>query len=271
MTSRRLLLQSVALGSALLLLGCSQIEPSETLRYRVTVEVETPVGIITGSSVWEYKITDIKIGFTPLSHDYRGEAVAVDLPNGRTLFALLKSGDGLPGYPENVIRQKLIQTPEFKADPEHAFLTLFPEWRARGESWVLPAELPPFSQKEKPRSGYPLLVTFRDHADPASAERVNPQDLRTAFGDGYRLKSISITVTDEPVTDGIVRRQEWFRKAKKSGGGLIPMEKTVVDGMTRYKPVPGHDASLRSVILLDFSTESSILAGLLEMTINPDL
>lgn len=263
MTSRRLLLQSVAAGSALLLLGCSQIEPSETLRYRVTVEVETPVGIKTGSSVWEYKITDVKIGFSPWSQDYRGEAVAVDLPNGRTLFALLKSGDGFPEYPEDVIRRKLIQTPEFKADYERAFLTVFPEWRSRGETWIVPAELPPFAQGEKPRSGYPLLVTFRDRADPASAERINPQDLGTAFGDGYRLKSISITVTDEPVTDGIVKRQEWFRKARKSGGGLIPMERTVVDGMTRHKPVPGHDASLRGVGLSDFSTESSILAGVL--------
>ena len=263
MTSRRFFLQSAAVGSALLLLGCSQFEPSETLRYRITVEVETPKGLRTGSSVWEYKITDVKFGFTPLSHDYRGEAVAVDLPNGQTLFALLKSGDGLPDYPANVIRQRLIQTPAYKADWEHAFLTVFPEWRARGESWVLPAELPPFSEGKSPRSGYPLLVTFRDLVDPASAKRVNPGDLRAVFGEGYRLKAISITVTDEPVTKGVVRRQEWFRKAAKSGGGLIPMEKTIVDGRPRFRVVPGYDASLKSVGLLDFSTESSILGGVL--------
>ncbi|EZP82421.1 hypothetical protein BV97_01918 [Novosphingobium resinovorum] len=263
MTSRRFLLQSAVVGSALLLLGCSQFEPSETLRYRITVEVETPKGLRTGSSVWEYKITDVKIGFTPLSHDYHGEAVAVDLPNGQTLFALLRSGDGLPDYPANVIRERFIQTPESKADGPRAFLSVFPEWRSRGEAWVVPAELPPFSQKQKPRSGYPLLVTFRDVADPASAERVDPKDLETAFGEGYRLKSISVTVTDEPLTKGIVTRQKWFRKAARSGGGLIPMEKTIVDGRPRFKVIPGYDASLEGVGLLDFSTDSPIVGGVL--------
>lgn len=261
MITRRCLLQGAIVSSTFLLFSCSGIEPSETLRYRITVEVETPVGLRSGSSVWEYKITDVQIGFTPLSHDYQGEAVAVDLPNGRTLFALLKSGDGLPDYPENVIRQKLIQTPEFKADWERAFLTVFPEWRARGETWVLPAELPPFSQGEKPRSGYPLLVTFRDDADPTSAERVNPQDLGAIFGQGYRLKSIRITVTDDPVTKGIVKQKKWFRRAANSGGGLIPMEKEIVDGRTRYKPALGHDVSLIGVGLLDFSTDLYIPGG----------
>ncbi|MCC6479158.1 MAG: hypothetical protein IT552_08115, partial [Sphingomonadaceae bacterium] len=52
-------------------------------------------------------------------------------------------------------------------------------------------------------SAYPMLVTFKDLADPTSVEQVDPDDLAASFGRGYRLKSITVQVTDAPVTVGI--------------------------------------------------------------------
>ena len=51
---------------------------------------------------------------------------------------------------------------------------------------------------------YPLLVTFGDINDPASVKKVDPNDLAATFGPGYTLKSITLEITDEPVTTGKV-------------------------------------------------------------------
>ena len=201
---------ALAFWAVLLAAGCSLIEPSETLRYRLTVEVDTPQGVKSGYSVWEYKVTDVKVGFRPLKTDYRGEAVAVDLPGGRTLFALLTSGDGLPEYPEWVILEHFRATPEYKTDWERAFLTVFPDWRNNRESWIVPPVLPPIAQSDPPRSGYPMLVTFTDIADPSSVKLVDPADLAASFGPGVKLKRITVEITDDPVTSGIEKRLGWL-------------------------------------------------------------
>jgi hypothetical protein len=193
-------------GAVLALGGCSKIEPSETLRYRLTVTVETPEGVKSGYSVWAYTITDIAIGFTPQSRDHRGEAVAVDLPGGRTLFALLVSGNGQSDYPEYVIEDKLRATPEYQENSETAFLSVFSEWQSTRESW----EVKPFNQDSNAPSGYPMLVTFKDIKDPTSVQRVDPDDLAASFGKGYRLKAITVQVTDDPVTVGIQKRLGWL-------------------------------------------------------------
>ena len=73
---------------------CWQLRyPTHSLRYAVIVELETSDGLVDGSSVVEMKIRE-KPGFGSdapgISYHLQGEAVAVDLPDGRTLFALLR-------------------------------------------------------------------------------------------------------------------------------------------------------------------------------------
>ncbi|WP_144243874.1 hypothetical protein [Sphingopyxis sp. MWB1] len=88
----------------LALSGCQPGDPGSSrvyfdpIRYRLTAEVETPAGVRTGSSVietiWDRGLSGATV---------RGEAVAVDLPNGQTLFVLLRTADnpdwaaGVPG------------------------------------------------------------------------------------------------------------------------------------------------------------------------------
>src|SRR5688572_22804894 len=76
-----------------------------TVRYRMTVEVETPEGLRTGSAVREVTLNDGKswnwlppfawFGEQRPQWRLKGEAVAVDLPSGQTLFVLLRSENGL--------------------------------------------------------------------------------------------------------------------------------------------------------------------------------
>ena len=78
---------------ALAVAGCSLTDQTPAYRYRLTVEVDTPDGVKTGSSVIEVD-TEVAGGYsipTPgrVTNRVRGEAVTVDLGEGRVLFALL--------------------------------------------------------------------------------------------------------------------------------------------------------------------------------------
>ncbi|WP_421849677.1 hypothetical protein [Oricola sp.] len=55
-----------------------------------------------------------------------------------------------------------------------------------------------------PRENYPRLVTFGHIGSPQTVRRVDPDNLAATFGPGYRLKSITLEITDAPVTRGEV-------------------------------------------------------------------
>ena len=55
-----------------------------------------------------------------------------------------------------------------------------------------------------------MLVTFKDINDPKTVERVDPNNLAEAFGQGVRLARASIEITNEPVTTGIEKRLPWM-------------------------------------------------------------
>ena len=84
----------LGLTAALIVFAWS--ESTSSYRFRMTVEIETPQGIRTGSSVMEegaykkLKLTSEEHGGGGYTH---GEAVVVDLPDGPA-FALLTLGDG---------------------------------------------------------------------------------------------------------------------------------------------------------------------------------
>lgn len=66
------------------------------------------------------------------------------------------------------------------------------------------------------RERYPLLVTFDDINDPKSIKRVDPDDLVATFGPGYSLKSITLEITDEPVTTGELEKVlRWINELEK--------------------------------------------------------
>jgi hypothetical protein len=67
-------------------------------------------------------------------------------------------------------------------------------------------------------------VRFKDEKDPKTVEAVDPANLAASFGDGVRLKRVTIETTTDPVTTGIERRLpkygpgsgfgDWFRSLK---------------------------------------------------------
>lgn len=172
---------------------------SGTFRYKMTVSVETPEGLKTGSAVREvYVRQNPKITPESLPHiEVRGEAVIVDLGQRGKLFAIMKNSMG-PDYAYMVV---------FKAIGGN----LSPEGllyldKLLGHAVTLTPE------------HYPMLVMFKDIKDPKTIKLaldldneskapfrqfVSADHFEELFGDGVRLKEITIELTDEPVTWGI--------------------------------------------------------------------
>jgi hypothetical protein len=193
--------------AGLILASCSPPEDSTPdYRYRLTVEVETPEGLRTGSSVIEVRQSmgrSAGSGFgKKIMRRARGEAVAVDLPGGRTLYALLRSDDNVD-WATNVMQ---MLAPEIEGEPwEDVFDNVL---LIEGEVEV-PRTWPPIAPFGE-RSAYPMLVTFGDESDPTSVARVDPDDLASTFGEDYELGGVTVELTDDPVTTGIEKRLGWL-------------------------------------------------------------
>jgi hypothetical protein len=204
---------ALLLGAALLALpGCDGItNPGAEVRYRLKVEVETPEGVKSGSSVlsvharrtgdWSRQMTSRTGGYGS-----RGEAVAVDLPGGRTLFALLRGEDQQISPFHWLAFANGLDLADFE-DPQ----TLLEAVSGREER-VLPRryETGCVPSQNCDDDAYPMLVTFNDIKDPTSVQQVDPDKLEASFGPGYKLKGITLQVTDEPVTVGIEKRLGWL-------------------------------------------------------------
>jgi hypothetical protein len=187
-------------------------------RYRLTVEVDTPEGVKTGSSVIEVKQNIGRSGSSPLhSQIYRhanGEAVAVDLSGGKTLFALLRSDNDIE-WAAQVMHRVAPKIDGETSDEAFDNILLI-----KG-TVELPRTFPPVAWIPE-RSAYPMMVTFGDLADPTSVAEVDPDDLAASFGEGVRLKRITVELTDDPVTTGIEERLGWLDEVGRARGSLIP-------------------------------------------------
>jgi hypothetical protein len=210
---RRSLLWGLASGVLTVFLsGCALAEDkAPDYRYRLTVEVETPEGLRTGSSVIEVHQTLVRAGGSPanqaVSWRLRGEAVAVDLPNGKTLFALLRSDND----PDWASRIYILLAPQNNEEFEDALSGVT---KLTGKR-TLPRMWPPVAFLEE-RSAYPIMVAFADLADPASVAIVDPDNLEATFGKGVRLKRITVELTNAPVTTGIEKRLRWWGMSLKN-------------------------------------------------------
>lgn len=197
---RSIALRSFAIFGGLLTTAACDIRSSESYRYRVTVEVQTPQGVRSGSSVWETKSWEGSgIPDTAIRSKVSGEAVAVDLPGG-TVFALLRGADMNVDYASGVVAGHVRKYP--------------PPGFSATKDWK---EIDRAIAKQKPAfelypDEYPLLVRFRDINDPASVEKVDPSNLAASFGPGVSLKRITIAVTNDGVTTGIRERLHWLGK-----------------------------------------------------------
>lgn len=227
--------------AALMVFGCAVAEDkTPDYRYRLTVEVETPEGVKSGSSVIEITQNmgrSAGSGFGKMiMRRTRGEAVAVDLPGGRTLFALLRSENDIE-WAEHVMQFLSPDTPGEPWEEMFDNVLLIKGQVELPRNWSMPG---PFNN----RSAYPMMVTFGDLADPTSIAEVDPDDFAATFGDGVRLKRITVELTEDSVTSRIVNRLKWLPEAR---GALVHLP------MSEYPPVGTPLPLYNTLTKMDFS------------------
>ena len=178
--------------AVVMLAGCNKkVEWNQKL----IVNVVTPEGLKTASSVITVMMQENKFFFdflTPpegrgVGTHVRGEAVVIEVKPGRFLFALL--GDDkertLKMFSHEI---RLSGKPKEQADwPEYAINVT----KLKGKRSV-------------PHDLRPMLVTFGDINRPQTVREVKPNELSKHFGPGVSLASMTLEITDEPVTNGRV-------------------------------------------------------------------
>lgn len=222
---KRLLL----LLALLTLTGCERY----SWRQKFTVTVETPEGEVSASSVSQVSWSKhwIRTDGMGWSYDLTGEAVVVEVTPGRYLFALLK-GAGTSAYMGSVAAASIAGREGRVIDG-----ALFDEVRDKRDRAAGAIAVPEVQ--------YPMLVTFGEIADPASVKLVDPADLAATFGPGVRLKSVTLQVTDEAVTEGVVAQYlQW----------LVDIWPNRLDGK-RFETVRAENRLANSLSANSFSTE----------------
>jgi hypothetical protein len=179
--------------------ACSRELPS--YRYRLTVEVDTPEGLRTGSSVIEvrtFRASEFP-GATAGGVDgrIRGQAVAVDLGARGILFVLLKGRDSPTQIGSLAMPALLPQPPDPGGTADGLGNNIAALKRVRGAAPV-------------PPETYPMLVRFGDIRNPASVAEVDPANVSASFGPGVRLRRMTAEITDDDVTTGIEERLPWW-------------------------------------------------------------
>jgi hypothetical protein len=184
-------------------------------RYRLTIEIDTPEGVKSGSSVIAVYASDVKWGL-PEAKGFRsritGEAVFVDLGSGRNVIALLAHGKGAE-------RNKM----DFLAQAAFARAGLKVEWSEAKNlkgSAVLTGELVPtmvrFSNLDDPSTAKVVYATesyeVRDGQGRyiGKNDRVAIDEFEAAFGLGYRFKRAWIEITRSKITKGIEKTVPWI-------------------------------------------------------------
>lgn len=179
--------------TAIFLLGFKLLGfPRWSWHQKLTVTVSAPDGIKTASAVsaarWDMPPEWFRIGDSGGGHGagaLKGEAVTLQLAPNRYLFAVLK------GYSaETAVR--VFADPPLQTDNRREYMPALNRISSVRETRELPA------------SQYPLLVTFGDIKSPMTLVDVAPSDLAAIFGAGYSLTSITLSITDEPATEGRV-------------------------------------------------------------------
>ncbi|RAI37110.1 hypothetical protein CH340_00970 [Rhodoplanes serenus] len=191
-----------------------------THRFRLIIEVDDHGVSKSASSVIQVTVVE-KSNWVPQTGGVyrfvRGEAVFLDLGDGRNVIALLGLG------------------PTGERDIDNLAALAFgrdrPFWQREAPSW-------------RGRVGLPLiptLVTFTDLNDPKSARVLRPSDFESVFGPGVRFKSAEIEMVPsgiwpfgtigwprllagEPVTRGIEAKLPWWN-------GPFPWLKSVGAGV----------------------------------------
>lgn len=195
--------------------------------YRLILEFDTPSGPQSGSSVLTIRTRNSTWGLAEtrgVRTSLKGEAVFVDLREGKSVVALLAGGDG------GLRQEAMFRLPIFAFHLEKA------TWENQAAALSGPLT---GKRAELPSHLLPTIVTFSDLNDPRSIEVIDPYALEQTFGPGYRFKGAWIEMTTDRVTRTLVTKLAWLAQ---DGAALLAWYKLRSSGRLRaeFSPAPGH-------------------------------
>lgn len=161
--------------------------PAYQWRQKLTVTVETPEGLKSGSAVTEVKVYRNRIfkDGAEWQSALTGEAVVVDLGSGKFLFAVLGTDDD----PE--LMEKLAQKINFGVNVPRTGAKMYQKIEtARGLLEVPPAL-------------YPTFVIFENLSDPASVKLLPAAQSEELLGKGTRISSVVLDFSNTVETNSI--------------------------------------------------------------------
>lgn len=217
--------------AALLLASCGG--KVESRNYILTIEVETPEGVSSGSSLIEIRNAKrpwYSISENSFSTAVIGKAVRVDLPDGRRLYGLLRNRSGMPIA--DIIGRTL---PPVAEVGEGVDSSRFKEWEMSADNPRLPGG----------RSGQPMFVTFDDPQDPETLTEVDPGQFEQSFGEGYRLKSVTVSQVDARTLPEADLGLPWLKSLGSQQGAVL----------SNQPRLAGDTQPIQTVTPLDFDTE----------------
>jgi len=190
-----LLVVTASLAGLLALLVYLALYDSETLRYRLTYEVEVDGEVRSGTGVVQVHIYEqpTSIAQSEIGFEVTGEAIAVDLGDRGYLLSLL-SGRAVRvnEWSGHITTPDKLLWLAFDCPSEDA-MDYFHCLQEKRLTVELPFRL------------LPGLATIEDINDPESLRLVDPSGLAASFGHGTSLKRVTIEITDDPVTIGRIR------------------------------------------------------------------
>ncbi len=193
------------------------------VRSRITVTVHTPAGDRRGSGVWGYSESAVSVFNAGYHWEFRprleGDAIPIDLDNGRTIFVLLGSSSA-PGMrnsrpipasfsstfsPLDALRQgDRWPTGWTREDADGRIARARSR---RGRAFAMDCSPGPARYGECP------AMVVADGPSARNLQLLDPDNFAATLGQGYWLGDVAIEVVDDPVDHAITRRLPWVRPA----------------------------------------------------------
>ncbi len=151
-----------------------------TWRYKITIEIETPEGIKSGSAVrevraWKNAAKLINPDIREVTYRTFGEAVLIDLGENGVLFYPID-------WDSNALLERAFPTSEKNSWSSVQHYKLLPNGlKAVQEGWI-------------------SFIWLKDLTGADPMRRLDSKDFVNVFGDGFKLKQTVIEMTNDPVT-----------------------------------------------------------------------
>lgn len=200
-------------------------------KYRLTVEIDTPLGPRSASHVIAVHPNRSYAGTGSAGTQIKGDALVVDVGNGKGVAVLLAHG----GAPLDLEAVNYIDLRAINAATDRR--VQFRELKSMTASAPVTGERTP------------VVLVFADMTNPASARMVEPDKLESVVGAGVRLRGMKVETLPpgwwpidfggalgEPVTRDVDATLPWWGNAETSAATALQAAKlSLPDGIAAIK------------------------------------